>query len=433
MINKSLNSTLQSSLISPTRKGISLGFLILCALIPFLMEAKKVKYSDGTVIYSLDTSTRKATVTGVEEGSSSRKITIIDYILNSDDGKTYTVNAIAKEAFMGSFLENVTLPSTIETIGSRAFETCSLKKLELPANLKTVGAYAFYDAFYSKNPIELVIPSGCTAIKGFAFNGCSIRSIRFNSKLTTLGEYSFANTDLTEVEVPASVTSLGDGVFASCLKLTKASIKGNRTTLPYQFFDGCSALTDVSLPSTITSFGQWAFANCTALKSLTLPASLKSVGDMGFYKSGLASISLPNGIQTLGDHAFAYMPNLTQITIPASMTSIADYCFDGSEALMNVTALNPVPCHLGTCGFDSATYSNATLNIPAGSERAYQLDREWSCFHYLFDLETGVEDISVTQTNSLIRRLILTEEGPVIELNDGNSTIRYDLHGKRMD
>lgn len=428
-----LNSLLSSLPLTKGSKGLTLAFLILSFLLPFAAEGKKVKYSDGTVIYQLDTSTRKATVTGVEDGSSSRKVNILDYILNMDDGKTYTVTAIAKEAFLGSFLENITLPATIETIGTRAFETCSFKKLELPANLKIVGAYAFCNAFKSKTAIDLVIPSGCTTIRGFAFNGCSIRSIRFNSKLTILGEYSFANTDLTEVDIPATLTTLGDGAFAYCLKMTTATVRGNRTTLPYQFFDGCSALTSVSIPSTITKIDIWAFANCTSLRSIALPSSLKTIGDLAFYKSGLTSISLPNGLQTLGDHAFADIPTLTEVTIPATVTKIADYCFSGCEGIMTVTSPRATPCELGTYGFDGKTYTNAKLNIPAGSETAYKSHREWSCFHCLYDFETGIDSVAASAPESPRRRVVLSDGRMLIEVSDGDRTLRFDLHGRPLD
>lgn len=420
-------------LLSKLTSHFGIALLLLCSFtLPLISEAKKVRYTDGTVIYTLDTSTGKASVTGVEEGSSSRKVNILDYILNVDDGKTYTVTSIGKEAFLGSFLKDISLPSTIETIGSHAFKTCTFKKLDLPANLKVIGAYAFCEAIYSTTPIDLVIPSGCTAIKDFAFNSCSIRSIRFNSKLTTLGQYSFAATDLTEVEIPATVSSLGNGVFAGCEKLKTATLKGNRTTLPYQFFDGCKALTTVSLPTSITSLGTWSLANCTSLKTIALPASLKTIGDMAFYKSGLSAISLPAGIQTLGDNAFAYLPSLTEIIIPASVTSIADYCFNGSTAIMNVTVLNPQPCTLGTCGFDSATYRNGTLNVPAGSESSYQYAKEWGNFRCLYDVETGIENNIVTPSHSRQSRLIQTGDKIIIEVEDGNQTLRFDLQGRRI-
>ena len=423
MVDFTLHSTNLSRL-----NPAAITILLISLFLPRPAEAKKVKYSDGTVIYTLDTSTKTASVTGVEKGSSSRKVNILDYILNIDDGLSYKVTSIGKEAFLGSFLENITLPSTIQTIGSRAFETCSLKKLELPGSLTTIGAYAFCDAFYSKTPVDLVLPSGLTTIRGFAFNGCSIRSVRFNKKLTTLGEYSFAKTDLIEVEVPSTVTTLGNGVFAGCESLVTATLKGTRSDIPYQFFDGCSALTTVNLPSGLISIGTWAFSECPSLKTIIFPSSLKSIGELAFYKSGLTSVNFPNGIQTLGDHAFSYITTLTDVTIPASVTTIADYCFEGSSSIMKVTVLNPGPCKLGTCGFDGATYSNSILTVPAGSEEAYRNDREWSCFKSLYDFQTGVSTIR-TEPVSAARRKIITPGGIKIEVREGATIRRYDMQG----
>lgn len=431
-----LNSNSLHTISARTHKNSSfpvlLLTLILVSLFPQQSVAKKIKYSDGRVNYTLDTSTKTATVTGVEDTYySSDKVTILDFILNEEDGKSYKVTSIAKEAFRGAFLKEVNMPSTIETIGSYAFETCSLKKLELPANLKTVGAYAFNNAVCPKNPIELIIPTGCTAIKNSAFNGCKIRSIRFNKKLTTIGDYCFGNTNITEVDVPACVTSLGKGVFAMCEELTTATLRYSYTSLGEGMFSGCTNLSSVTLPSTITSIGIWAFKECSSLKTLTLPAALKSIGDYAFYKAGLEKIILPNGISTLGDHSFSYIPTLTEITIPASMRSIGAYSFYECNSLMTVNVPNPVPCELGTYGFGGQTYCEGILNIPAGSESAYRQDREWSCFHCLYDYITGVDEIPVTQAEQP-RDVRKTDGGRVIEIREGEKVIRYNLSGARI-
>lgn len=356
-------------------------------------SAKKIKVSDGKVIYTLDTSTKTAAVTGYEEGSTSRKVTILDYILNAEDGKSYKVTSIASQAFLSSFLSNIAMPGTIETIGSSAFETCSFSKLSLPDNLKTVGAKAFYNTIYNKTPIDLLIPSSCTAIKNMAFNSCSIRSIRFNSKLTTVGEYAFAYTDITEVDVPATVTSIGEGAFAACDKLVKANIRTALTTMPPHIFNDCERLTSVNIPATVKTIGWGAFWGCKALTSIALPAGLKTIGDQAFYESGLKSISLPQGVQTLGEEAFAYVPGLTEVNIPSSVTSIGKYCFNNSPGIKTVKVNTAVPCTLGTCGFDGETYSKGRLVVPAGSEEAYRKAKEWWCFNSLYDpLFSSIEE-----------------------------------------
>lgn len=432
MFLNSQSTPVRSISVSKCLNGGFLFFLSLTVLFFSSASAKKIKVSDGTVIYSLDTSTKKASVAGVEDGSSSRKITILDYILNSEDGESYKVTAIEKEAFKSSFLENITLPNTIETIGSRAFETCSLKKLVLPESLKVVGAYAFYKAFYSKTPVELLIPAGCTTIREGAFNGCSIRSIRFNSKLTILGSYSFAYTDVSEVTVPASVTTLGDGVFAFCESLTKATVKCATASIPNGFFDGCTALTTVSIPSSVTSIGIWAFSKCTSLKSIALPAGLKKIDQTAFYEAGLESITFPTGIQTLGEEAFGNIPGLKEVTIPATMTSIGAYCFDGCPNIRKVTVLNPRPCALGTYGFDGQTYVYGTLVTPTGAEDAYRQDKEWSCFHSLYPSYSGIEEITDSDNSASSHNVRKLNGGRIIEVDNGKTITRYDLSGRRL-
>ena len=45
---------------------------------------------------------------------------------------------------------------------------------------------------------------------------------------------------------------------------------------------GCSSLTSVNIPNSVTSIGESAFANCYDLTSVTIPSSVKSIGDGAF-------------------------------------------------------------------------------------------------------------------------------------------------------
>ena len=63
------------------------------------------------------------------------------------------------------------------------------------------------------------------------------------------------------------------------------------TILPFAF-QGSSAenatLESVEIPSSITKIGEWAFANCTSLTSITVPSSVVEVGECAFY--GIAEV-----------------------------------------------------------------------------------------------------------------------------------------------
>ena len=68
-------------------------------------------------------------------------------------------------------------------------------------------------------------------------------------------------TQITQVEVTAGVTSIGD----------------------YAFY-GCSNLATVTLPEGITSIGEHAFCGCKGLTAIRIPSSVQAIGRYAFYK-----------------------------------------------------------------------------------------------------------------------------------------------------
>jgi len=88
-------------------------------------------------------------------------------------------------------------------------------------------------------------------------------------------------------------------------------------------FEGCSGLTSIEIPSSVTSIGNYAFKDCRGLTSIEIPFGVTSIGYFAFSGcSGLTSIEIPSSVTTIEDWAFSYCEN-------------ADIVIDNSEE--NVT------------------------------------------------------------------------------------------------
>ena len=106
-------------------------------------------------------------------------------------------------AFSGTAIESFTFPGTVETVVSSLFSNCDhLTSVDL-VGVKELDSGSFY---------------GLT----------SLTSATLYEGLTTIYA-AFGGTGLTSVVIPASVTYLGGGAFASC-PLTSATLLG--TTPP---------------------------------------------------------------------------------------------------------------------------------------------------------------------------------------------------------
>ena len=68
-----------------------------------------------------------------------------------------------------------------------------------------------------------------------------------------LPQLSLMGTNLKNVVLPNSITTIGEGAFAGCTKLETIEIPANVTTVGNYAFSGCSALTDITGGNNVTS------------------------------------------------------------------------------------------------------------------------------------------------------------------------------------
>ena len=198
-------------------------------------------------------------------------------------------------------------------------------------------------------------------------------------------------SNLTSVNLPSGISSIGDYAFSYC-----------------------SNLTNVDFPSIITSIGDYAFYKCYSLTNLTLPSNLNSIGDWAFdYYSSLTSLTINSNITKLGYSVFTACNSLKNLTFSTNVTSIADLLFfnsfDNLEAVY-VGWQNPIEA--GSF-FNYIKISNCTLYVPQGTKEAYANADVWKDFGNIIEYDaTGIDKV--------------TNRSDVKEIS------RYSLNGQRV-
>lgn len=118
------------------------------------------------------------------------------------------VEKIANEAFAYCYnLTGVNLKaSDVTEIGAGAFEWCSgLRYFTMPDGIKKIGDYAF-DFCSSLMAVDL---KGTEEVGAHAFGYCeSLGEVVMNS-VKKIGGNAFLSTDITEIDLPATVTEIG--------------------------------------------------------------------------------------------------------------------------------------------------------------------------------------------------------------------------------
>ena len=270
-----------------------------------------------------------------------------------------SVTSIGNAAFYGcSALTSITIPASIESIGVSAFYYCyGLEKVivkDIAAWCDISFEYNFYQNDTSSNPLsyahhlysdedteitELVIPESVTSIGNYAFYGCSgLTAITIPASVESIGNDAFYGcSGLTAITIPESVTRIGSCAFENCSGLTFVTIHGNSLSIENSAFFNCSALYSVTIYKGVTSIGGSAFSGCVGLMYVTIPEGVESIGSKAFYNCNrLTSIEIPEGVVSVGDQAFYNCSRMSSVTIPASLTGIGSGAFGGCYGLQKV-------------------------------------------------------------------------------------------------
>ena len=143
------------------------------------------------------------------------------------------------------------------------------------------------------------------------YQGCIILPERVycdgkNYDVTAIAARAFWQSAVTEVQIPNSVTMIGDAAFADADQLTDITLPLGLTSVSRYMLAG-TAVSHVVLPEGVTDIGKGAFEDCTNLTTVFLPASLRRIGERAFgYCSGLNEVYSDASTPplTMGDNAF---------------------------------------------------------------------------------------------------------------------------------
>lgn len=89
--------------------------------------------------------------------------------------------------------------------------------------------------------------------------------------VTEISYYAFeANYDIVSVQIPESVTLIGEGAFMDCASLEEVNIPEGVTGIDRGAFVGCASLTSVTIPQNVAYVREEAFTACEGLTELNI-------------------------------------------------------------------------------------------------------------------------------------------------------------------
>ena len=212
-------------------------------------------------------------------------------------------------------------------------------------------------------------------------------------KVTLIGAGAFQKCNMKSIDIPNSVTKIGQFAFYSCEELT-----------------------DVRIPNSVKSIGGYAFYHCQKLTSVTISNSVNSIGTHAFKDcKNLTNVFIPNSVNTIGKGAFQYCENLRKVVIEGSPVIKEDaFYFYGSGSLDTIVLRSQTPpkMYLGNANpfykgypFTEHTFENAVLLIPKGTYDTYAASELWSRFKHICtpienESKSVLENDSITINNN---------------------------------
>jgi len=328
-----------------------------------------------------------------------------------------SVTSIGESAFENNIkLYNVNFNSTsnLQTIGTKAFSNCSsLVRFDIPVNVSNINGFTFLGStnlkqvnasinskyfisidgiLYNKSKTSLLVyPAGLTNdtfelidsvikldvasfaysniktidlknvtnINNYAFYSSNINTVNIPDSVSYLGEYSFYNSKVSSLTLGKGIKEISGNAFALTSNLKEITIPNsvltisnsafNISTLNVITFEENSNLmsigqdafsyTNVSLidlPNSVVLIGTSAF-NGSSLSTISISneSNLVTIGDNAFNNTYISSINLPSNLEYIGSFAFGYT-KLTEVNIPSSVNNLSSSAFASCHNLLNI-------------------------------------------------------------------------------------------------
>ncbi len=165
-------------------------------------------------------------------------------------------------------------------------------------------------------------------------------------------EYNLTEStgNITDLNFPAGIRSVGEGVYKDChlletIALSKDTVKIGRSafesskwlktvtnagaveSIGAMAFSGCQSLESIDLSDNLRELGNRCFEHCSSLQEIHISSRLEKIPERAFFRcKSLKKLVIPDSVKEIGPEAFAFCDGLTEVVVGKD-TKVADNAF----------------------------------------------------------------------------------------------------------
>lgn len=322
------------------------------------------------------------------------------------EGVDYTVTELSEKAFDGADITSLALPSSIKKLGYESISFCTeLKKVNVPASVEEIaeGTFGFcvgitdftfeegnnhfkmesdmlmtadkkrlIHLFYAEDEdktLNVTLPSTITSIDECALAGCrSVKEIKLHEGVEKIGLDAFSITSLSSIEIPASVTFLGEAFVSSIPGLKKITVAEGNTC--------CKFVNDALYNADMTLFYMVLPGN----NKIEIAKTVTRIGNHAIESTELETLVIPDNVREIGIQAIIDNQKLKTVVIGSGVEKIGIMALDENQSLEAIYLRRETPAEIQEDLFEDEYYDKVTLYVPTGTKEAYAIAPCWGKF-----------------------------------------------------
>ena len=237
-------------------------------------------------------------------------------------------------------MTSVAIPDSVQIIGKGAFSCCkSITSIVIPKDVFLIGDYSFDFCSNLKN----------IYVNKQNSNFYDIEGVLYCKNENSILRFPCGKTD-SHYSISEIVTKINIGAFKDCTNLSSIELPKSVLTIGDDAFYNCTLLTEFILPEKVSSIGACAFGYCKKLTSIDIPTSLNYLGEDAFYNCSAkryykGSIYQWNSISNPSSYTATCLYNGDYITFE---NNIINYAYNSYLSTIYISSSNPLDYLIST-------------------------------------------------------------------------------------